>query len=82
MKLLYAADLWVETAQATRTASAGRQFLAAYSRLARLSLDVGELRYTMTTKVHMLWHVIENVNLQCESFRAVENSDGRGGGGR
>ncbi|CAE7783426.1 unnamed protein product [Symbiodinium sp. CCMP2456] len=73
MKLLYAAGLWLEIAQATRIASAGRHFLAAYSRLARLSLDAGELRYTMIPKIHMLWHVIENMTVQCESFEIVEN---------
>ena len=73
MKLLYASDIWVPTAEATRIASAGKHFLAAYSRLARLSLDVGELRFAMIPKVHMLWHVVDSLLYQCDRFTEVEN---------
>ena len=73
MRLLYAADLWIPASEALRIAKAGRHFLDAYSRLARLSHAAGELRYAMIPKIHMVWHVVENIYGQAEKHPVVEN---------
>ena len=66
MRLLYAADLWIPASEALRIAQACRHFVDAYSRLAQLSHAAGELRYAMIPKIHMVWHVVENIYGQAE----------------
>ena len=73
MAQLYQANAWIEASKAVRITSAGRHFLMAYSRLANLSHARSELRSTLLSKLHMAWHVIDQLKRQQEALEWVEN---------
>ena len=70
---LFKAELFIPPEMAKKTNAAGIHFLAAYSRLARLSMEQHELRFTLLPKVHMYWHVIFNMVDQASFCGEVEN---------
>ena len=73
MAQLYVGDVWLEASKAGQIAAAGRHFLMAYSRLASLSHSCSELRFTLLPKLHMLWHVVDQLQRQHRALRWVEN---------
>ena len=64
MKLLYCSDFWLCGTRCADVISAGEHFLAASARVAKLSFEMGESRFAITPKFHMLFHIVKHVSWQ------------------
>ena len=58
MSSLYKNDLFIPSEEATKICSAGWHFLAAYGRLALLTYNDRDPKFSLVPKVHMLWHLV------------------------
>ena len=73
MSSLYKARVWIHQPEASSLNDAARHFLAAYSRLARLSVECAESRFSLKPKCHMLWHTVDLMDRQVSATGFAEN---------
>ena len=73
MKLLYCSDFWLTGTRCADVISAGEHFLAASARVAKLSFDMGESRFSTTPKFHMLFHIVKHLAWQFDTATFAMN---------
>ena len=66
MSQLYANDLWIPSAQAREISRAGKHFVSAYVYLAYLSSEVGEPKFPLKPKLHMVHEAAVALEIQSE----------------
>ena len=73
MSTLYKSELFLEQGLARSVAQAGWHVLAAYGRLAQLTFDAGNPKFTLIPKLHMYWHVVYSLHKDSMSCAWVLN---------
>ena len=73
MSSLYHNDMFIRSEVAKGINSAGRHFLMAFSRLSLLCYRMSQARFTYVPKVHMMWHLVDNMCTQACHHQWVLN---------
>ena len=73
MSLLFRCNVWIPSEMALRIHAAGRHFLHAYARLARLCFDQRLAHFGLAPKLHMFWHLNFDLRFEGERYEWVGN---------
>ena len=73
MRLLYSSPFWLENDAAKNVIAAGEHFLKASARAGLLALQRQQMRFKVSPKHHMLFHVIKHVSWQFDVHRKAMN---------
>ena len=71
--MLHYGGAWLPREEAIPINVAGRHFLDCYQRLAFLSHGLGDLKFGLVPKIHMLWHIVHAIAAQTDKFGFAEN---------
>lgn len=73
MRSLYKLNVFIPAAEARVIVAAGRHFLQGHARLSVLCYNLGQPRYPILPKVHMLYHVVLRMDWECSRSCWVQN---------
>ena len=73
MSILYRSKLFLSAEDSAAVCKAGWHFLQGYNRLAMLTFQDGNPKFTLIPKIHMMWHLVHKMHVQSQHCKFVLN---------